>query len=115
MFQLKYIDEAIARRKLIDTAYRNGLHGVQRDSNPRDFGEAVWNYAYFPILVSEDFPLGRNDLYTALKEFEYILDAYPLISSGPDVPDYPLMLKTTSGRKHQKVFAYRYIQIRQKR
>lgn len=85
LLQLKYIDEAIARRKLIDTAYRNGLHGVQGIQIPGDFGEAVSNYAYFPILVSEDFPLGRNDLYTALKEFgihprRYF---YPLISEFP--------------------------------
>jgi dTDP-4-amino-4,6-dideoxygalactose transaminase len=72
LLQLKYIDQAIARRKEIDFALN-------------DSGEIVANYAYFPILVQADYPIGRDDLYQKLKGYgihprRYF---YPLISDFP--------------------------------
>lgn len=49
LLQLKGIDDALAKRKIIDARYREGLKNVTgiRCAN---VGEHVANYAYFPIL-----------------------------------------------------------------
>jgi dTDP-4-amino-4,6-dideoxygalactose transaminase len=85
LLQLKYIDPALARRKEIDTAYREQLKGLKGISCLKDAGEKVANYAYFPILVEADYPISRDDLYRKLKDNgihprRYF---YPLISDFP--------------------------------
>jgi dTDP-4-amino-4,6-dideoxygalactose transaminase len=85
LLQLKYIDQAIARRKEIDAAYRDRLKGVKGIRCLRDAGEQVANYAYFTILVESDYPISRDDLYQKLKDMgihprRYF---YPLISDFP--------------------------------
>ena len=85
LLQLKYIDEAIAKRKVIDLAYRAKLEGVKGIKCLGDAGEKVANYAYFPILVQSEYGLSRDELYLKLKEKgihprRYF---YPLISDFP--------------------------------
>jgi dTDP-4-amino-4,6-dideoxygalactose transaminase len=85
LLQLKYIDQALARSKAIDTAYRERLKGIRGIRCLGDAGERVANYAYFPILVGADYPIGRDELYQRLKDIgihprRYF---YPLISDFP--------------------------------
>ena len=85
LLQLKYIDQALARRKEIDAAYRERLQGVKGIRCLNDAGEKVANYAYFPILVEADYPISRDELYQKLKDNgihprRYF---YPLISDFP--------------------------------
>ena len=85
LLQLKYIDQALARRKEIDTVYRERLKGVKGIRCLSDAGEKVANYAYFTILVKADYPISRDDLYQKLKDNgihprRYF---YPLISDFP--------------------------------
>ncbi len=85
LLQLKYVDQAIERRRLIDAAYRDKLNGVKGIRCLDYQGEKVANYAYFPILVDADYPISRDDLYHKLKENgihprRYF---YPLISDFP--------------------------------
>jgi dTDP-4-amino-4,6-dideoxygalactose transaminase len=85
LLQLKYIDKALARRKDIDMAYRERLKSVKGIHCLKDAGEKVANYAYFPILVQADYPIGRDDIYLKLKNIgihprRYF---YPLISEFP--------------------------------
>jgi len=85
LLQLKYIDDALARRKEIDAGYRSRLRGVKGIRCLDGAGENVANYAYFPVLVQSDFPLRRDDLYQKLKDRgihprRYF---YPLISDFP--------------------------------
>lgn len=85
LLQLKYIDQALAKRKEIDEAYRERLKGVNGISCLNSAGEKVANYAYFPILVQSNYPIRRDDLYQKLKEIgihprRYF---YPLISDFP--------------------------------
>ncbi|CAG4903261.1 dTDP-4-amino-4,6-dideoxy-D-glucose aminotransferase VioA [Paraburkholderia saeva] len=85
LLQLKYIDQALARRKRIDTAYRERLEGVKGIHCLKGAGEKIANYAYFPILVQADYPIRRDDLYQKLKDRgihprRYF---YPLISDFP--------------------------------
>jgi dTDP-4-amino-4,6-dideoxygalactose transaminase len=85
LLQLKYIDTALARRKSIDTAYRAQLAGIPGIHCLEDTGEKVANYAYFPIMVTPEFPISRDALYHRLKDHgihprRYF---YPLISDFP--------------------------------
>jgi dTDP-4-amino-4,6-dideoxygalactose transaminase len=85
LLQLKYVDQAIQRRKEIDIAYRKGLAGIKGIHCLDDVGELVANYAYFPILINHEYALDRDTLYEKMKENgvhsrRYF---YPLISEFP--------------------------------
>jgi dTDP-4-amino-4,6-dideoxygalactose transaminase len=85
LLQLKYIDQALARRKEIDAAYRERLRGVKGIRCVSEAGETVANHAYFPILVGADFRISRDDLYQRLKDNNIHPRRYfyPLISDFP--------------------------------
>ena len=96
LLQLKYIDGAIERRKLIDLAYREKLKNIKGIQCLNDVGEKIANYAYFPILVEKDYPITRDALNQKLKEIgvnsrRYF---YPLIS------DFPMYCGLPSAHKH---------------
>jgi dTDP-4-amino-4,6-dideoxygalactose transaminase len=85
LLQLKHVKQAIQKRKEIDSAYREGLAGLRGIQCLGDAGEVVANYAYFPILVNQDYPLDRDELYENMKLHgvhprRYF---YPLISEFP--------------------------------
>ena len=85
LLQLKYIDQALAKRKVIDAAYRSGLSSVRGIHCLDDASETRANYAYFPILVQPGYALMRDELNLRLKEIgvhprRYF---YPLISEFP--------------------------------
>jgi len=85
LLQLKYVGQAIVRRKELDAAYRAQLKAVRGISCLNDSGEKIANYSYFPILVGEDYPISRDALYQKLKDNgihprRYF---YPLISDFP--------------------------------
>lgn len=63
LLQLKGIDEALAKRKLLDARYREGLRNT-KGIRCANVGEHIANYAYFPIFVKNN----RNALYEKLKE-----------------------------------------------
>ena len=85
LLQLKRVDQAIEKRKSIDTLYRNSLKDVKGISVFNNFHEKRSNFAYFPILVEPDYPLSRDELYDRLKENNINTRRYfyPLISSFP--------------------------------
>lgn len=65
---LNHIDQAIEKRKIIDGVYRSYLSNLK---GIRIFKENQYedrNYAYFPILVEDEYPLSRDGLYAYLKE-----------------------------------------------
>lgn len=85
LLQLKHMDQAIRRRGDIDRRYRTQLAGVPGITCPHDAGETVANYAYFPILIGDAYPLSRDDLYNKLKAHGIHARRYfyPLISNFP--------------------------------
>ena len=85
MLQLQHIDEALAQRKRIDAAYREGLRDVPGIRCLQDAGEKVANYSYFPLLVDADYPLSRDALYKKLKDNNIYSRRYfyPLITDFP--------------------------------
>lgn len=67
LLQLKYIDNAIQKRKEIDLIYREkimSIKGVQCLDVSNDF---ISNYSYFPVLINRNYPLDRDGLYEKLK------------------------------------------------
>jgi len=85
LLQLQHIDRALACRQNINAAYHDRLRGIKGIRCLGDAGEKTPNYAYFPILVSDDYPLGRDGLYQALKDRNIHPRRYfyPLITEFP--------------------------------
>ncbi|HWS40861.1 MAG TPA: DegT/DnrJ/EryC1/StrS family aminotransferase, partial [Arenimonas sp.] len=85
LLQLKYIDQALARRKEIDTNYRQKFACVKGIRCLGDAGEKVANYSYFPVFVDSDYPLSRDALYQKLRDHNIFARRYfyPLISDFP--------------------------------
>jgi dTDP-4-amino-4,6-dideoxygalactose transaminase len=85
LLQLKHIAHALARRKEIDTCYRQQLAGVNGIHCLGDAGEHVANHAYFPVLVEPDYTLSRDALYQKLRDHNIYARRYfyPLISDFP--------------------------------
>lgn len=83
LVQLNHIDAALAKRATIHQRYCDALETIPGLSVFSAPDNVEWNHAYFPILVSPDFPVSRDALYFLLKE-ENIHSRryfYPLISS----------------------------------
>ena len=85
LLQLKRIDGILLKRREIDELYRQLLEGVPGIQCLSDAGEKVANYAYFPILVNDAYPVSRDELYERLKSAGVFARRYfyPLISDFP--------------------------------
>jgi dTDP-4-amino-4,6-dideoxygalactose transaminase len=68
MLQLKHIDNSLALRGRIDSAYRQRLAGVKGIRCLEGSGEEVANYSYFPVLIENEYPITRDELYQRLKD-----------------------------------------------
>jgi dTDP-4-amino-4,6-dideoxygalactose transaminase len=65
--QMKYIDEAIQKRKFIHEKYIYGLNQVEGITLPQDIEDHQKNYSYFPILIQKNYPTTRDELYEILR------------------------------------------------
>ncbi len=85
LLQLKYINEAIDRRRKIDAQYREHLSSVRGIFCPLLPTDTIYNYAYFPILVEKGYPLSREAVYEKLRQNGIYSRRYfyPLISDFP--------------------------------
>jgi len=86
LLQLKYVDQAIAKRKVIAMTYREGLRAVPGISVLEDLPGVKHCYAYFPILVDQKvYGKSRDELYEDLKRHNIFGRRYfyPLISQFP--------------------------------
>lgn len=85
LLQLKEIDAALSKRKAIDMQYRDALADVKGIHCQPVAGDEAGNYAYFPILVQPEYPLGREALYKKLRDNGIYARRYffPLISDFP--------------------------------
>lgn len=85
LLQLRYIEDAMARRAHIDRLYRDALMGVPGIGLLDALPGVAQNHSYFPIFVGPDFGLSRDALYQSLRSAgihgrRYF---YPLISEFP--------------------------------
>lgn len=79
---LKYINNAIKKRKLCYEIYKENLKEIEGIHFFEENLEIEKNYAYFPILVEKDYPIDRNELYSILQKNNYFTRKYfyPLTS-----------------------------------
>jgi dTDP-4-amino-4,6-dideoxygalactose transaminase len=91
LLQLKHINDAIIRRSTIAAEYRDGLSDVAGIQLFFDQTSTEPNYSYFPILVTDDFPVNRDALFQILKSHGLMSRRYfyPLISQFPVYADLP--------------------------
>lgn len=105
LLNLQQVDAAIAARKAVATKYVEALKDVkgiklfpyeieQTQTLPlqgESEGAFSWNFAYFPILITEDFGMTRDALYEHMKS-QGVLGRryfYPLITDFEPYKDYP--------------------------
>ncbi len=83
--QLPHIDACIARRGEIDATYRAALADMPGlDPLPKLY-QTRSNFAYFPLLVNEAYPLDRDGIYDFLRTQDIMTRRYfyPLLSNLP--------------------------------
>lgn len=83
LLALKYVDEAIAKRKSVAQLYKEGLKDIPGISFLKEIEGVRHNYSYFPIFVdAESYGIARDELYFKLKEQNILARRYfyPLIS-----------------------------------
>ena len=85
LLQLNHIDEALERRRAIESRYREALADTTGISLLPISPATEGNASYFPILIDNDYPLDRDTLYQNMKTAgingrRYF---YPLISDMP--------------------------------
>ncbi|MEH3116124.1 MAG: DegT/DnrJ/EryC1/StrS family aminotransferase [Methylorubrum populi] len=95
LVQLRHIDAALAHRKAVDAAYREGLRDIPGIRCLDAAADGSANYAYFPILVGPDHPLGRDALYEAFRR-EGI---HPRRYFHPLISDFPAYRTLPSARR----------------
>jgi dTDP-4-amino-4,6-dideoxygalactose transaminase len=86
LLQLKYIDSAVGKRRIITEKYNTELKDIPGISMVMDQPDIKYNYAYFPILINTKvFGKTRNDVYEELKANNIFSRRYfyPLISQFP--------------------------------
>lgn len=64
---LKYIDKSMNNRRLRYECYVQNLKDIKGIRLFKYNAKANKNYAYFPILIEEDYPMSRDEVYDYLK------------------------------------------------
>lgn len=107
LLNLRQVDAAIAARKHVAEQYVAALKDVKgiklfpyeiEQTNPSTLQGGVggglpftWNFAYFPILITEEYGMTRDELYQKMKD-QNVLGRryfYPLITDFEPYKDYP--------------------------
>lgn len=91
LLQLKYIEQNIAKRKIIASIYKEELKDIEGITILPDMENVTNNYSYFPIFISSVYSANRDDLYEKLKEEKIYTRRYfhPLISEFPSYRGLP--------------------------
>ena len=85
LLQLQHIDAAFDKRRALDANYRSLLQdvaGIITLSVPENID---WNHSYFPVRITDDYPISRDEIYEMLKKNGIMTRRYfyPLISNFP--------------------------------
>lgn len=85
LLQLEHMDRVIEARAQIDLRYREAFTGVPGIVLHETADHCTRNYAYFPVRITSDFGVSRDDLYQTLREHQIAARRYffPLISEFP--------------------------------
>lgn len=82
ILNLKYIDQSIYYRKEVSEIYNEMLREVPGIKLLPSRADAKANYAYYPILVEDAYPLTRDELYARLAAHNIVTKKYfhPLVT-----------------------------------
>lgn len=85
LLQLQHIDHALECRKKVDAAYRRLLQNLDGITCVAPTEDDAPNYSYFPIIIDDDYPLTRDEIYESMREANIYARRYfyPLISEFP--------------------------------
>ena len=86
LLQLKYIDEAIDKRRRISELYRSKLSDIDGIRLLKSGVNVKTNFQYFPVFIDEKaFGKRRDELYNELRRHDIYVRRYfyPLISQFP--------------------------------
>lgn len=85
LVQLKHIDKVLTERRVIDCHYRKLLAEIPGIACLPLPNLRRHNYSYFPILIGNEYPLSRDQLYLKLRNHGIYARRYfyPLISEFP--------------------------------
>lgn len=91
LLQLKHLNTALTRRMEIDHIYRTSLKDAPGITPLGHIPLKKSNYSYFPILIGDEYPLRRDDLYQKLVSNNIYARRYfyPLISNFPMYRNIP--------------------------
>jgi dTDP-4-amino-4,6-dideoxygalactose transaminase len=84
LLNLKYVDDAIAKRQQVALQYRRELVNTPGITMMEEIPDVKSNYSYFPIFVNKDeYGMSRDELYEKLKSHNIYGRRYfyPLIST----------------------------------
>jgi len=102
LLQLDHIEQSIMQRKRVDERYRRGFAGARGIRCLQRTGDSTQNYAYFPIIVEEDYPLGRDELYAKLKG----MHIHPRRYFYPLISEFPMYRGLPSAHRNNLPIAY---------
>lgn len=90
LLQLKSIDETLLARKKIDQLYRECLADVEGISCIERAMTDMDNYAYFPIIITQPYPLSRDELFEKFKANNIFARKYfyPIMTQFEVYQDY---------------------------
>lgn len=82
LLQLKHFDHILEQCARVDRLYREALEGIPGITPHTPRAGTDWNCSFFPILVDDAFPVGRDALHHRLREEGVMVRRYfyPLIS-----------------------------------
>jgi dTDP-4-amino-4,6-dideoxygalactose transaminase len=85
LLQLRYLADGLKKRQAVELRYRDALADVRGIRVPPSLREVIGNHSYFPVLVTPEYPLGRDELYARLKDDGIFARRYffPLVSNMP--------------------------------
>jgi len=91
LLQLKHVDRYIKDRMKIDGYYRTKLSSVKGVRILETIENVKYNYAYFPVFITDEYGMTRNELYEKLKTHGIFGRRYfyPLISNAVPYRDLP--------------------------
>lgn len=84
LLQLRYIDDAINKRREIHHCYKKGLKEIRGISILQPNVARKHNYSYFPVIVEDSFKISRDELHLRLEDDQIFTRKYfyPLITES---------------------------------
>ena len=91
LLQLQHMQQVAVNRARVDARYRDAFSGVPGLVLHDVPAHCTRNHAYFPVRVTDEFPIDRDGLYEALREHNVAARRYfyPLISEFPTYRGLP--------------------------